>query len=120
MTPDEFINGAIAAGERNGIGALDPLQRLVYLIAEAECLSDMSGIDPFLERYGAEWLGEATAAFEVIGAIEIAAELRSVPANIGAGDPRLDRLNRLITTRAGYDYESIRRVVSERLASSSI
>ncbi len=45
MNPEAFINAAIAAGERDGVAALDPDQRLVYLIAEAECLADMEGID---------------------------------------------------------------------------
>ena len=114
MTPDEFIEAAIAAGERLGAEALDPDQRLVYLIAEAECLSDMDGIDSFLGKYAPRWLSEAAAAFEAVGAAEIAAELRAVPPDAAVGDPRLDRLNGLLTARAGYDYEAIRRVVAER------
>ncbi len=114
MTPDAFIEEAIATGERLGFAALDPDQRLVYLIAEAECLSDMEGIDSFLHKYAPDWLPEVAAAYEAVGAAEIAAELRAVPSNVEVGDPRLDRLNELVTARAGYDYEAIRRVVAER------
>ena len=114
MTPEAFIDNAIAAGERLGVAALDPDQRLVYLIAEAECLADVEGIDAFLGRYAADWLSEAAAAFEAVGAADIAAELRAVPPGAVVGDPRLDRLNELVTARAGYDYEAIRRVVAER------
>jgi len=115
MTPEAFIDAAIAAGERDGIAALAPDRRLVYLIAEAECLCDMEGIDAFLTRYAPAWLSEAAAAFEALGAAAIAAELRTGPAAALVGDPRLDRLNELVRARAGYDSESLRRLVAERL-----
>jgi hypothetical protein len=51
MNPDAFIGTAIEVASRNGIGALDANQRLVYLISEAEVLCDMEGIDAFLGRY---------------------------------------------------------------------
>ena len=114
MTPEAFIDAAIAAGERDGVAALDPVQRLVYLIAEAECLADMEGIDAFLGRYAPEWLHAAAAAFEAVGAAEISAELRSLPPDAAVGDPRLDRLNELVVARAGYGFESLRAVVAER------
>jgi hypothetical protein len=114
VTPESFIDAAIAAGERNGVAALDPDQRLVYLITEAECLCDMEGIDSFLSRYAPDWLPEAAAAFEAVGAAEIAAELRAAPAYASIGDPRLARLNELVGARAGYDHESLCRVVAER------
>lgn len=115
MTPEAFIDAAIAAGGRDGVAALDPDQRLVYLISEAECLCDSEGIDSFLRRYAPQWLGEAAAAFEAFGAAGIAAELRAAPLDaLFTGDPRLDRLNALLTERAGYGYESIRAVVADR------
>jgi hypothetical protein len=119
MTPEAFIDEAIAAGERLGVAGLDLDQRLVYLIAEAECLSDMEGIDSFLDKYAPAWLAEAAVAFEAVGAAEIAAELRAVPSDAAVGDPRLDRLNELVTARAGYDFEAIRHVVTQRLTSRS-
>jgi hypothetical protein len=115
MTADEFINVAIAAGQREGVAALDPVQRLIYLIAEAECLCDMEGIDSFLDRYAPEWVSEAAAAFEAVGATEIAAELRTCPTDAPVGDPRLDLLHELIVGRTGYSYDDIRRVVEIRL-----
>jgi hypothetical protein len=118
MTPEEFINEAIATGQRHGMAALDADQRFVYLIAEAECLCDMEGIDSFLDRYAPSWLAETAAAFEAVGAAEIATELRAVPLDVAVGDRRLDRLNELITERAGYDYEAIRRAVAERRTGS--
>jgi len=114
MTPEDFIDQAIAAGQRDGVAALDPDQRLVYLIAEAECLCDMEGVDSFLDRYAPDWIAEAAAAFEAVGAADIALELRAAPLNAPVDDPRLDRLNELIVGRVGYDYEAMRRVVEER------
>lgn len=115
MDPDAFINAAIDAGARDGVGALDPIQRMVFLISEAEVLCDMEGIDSFLNRYAPGWIPAAAAAFEAVGAADIAAELHGAPLDASAGDSRLDRLNELITRRAGYNYEAIRRVVEEHL-----
>jgi hypothetical protein len=114
VTPEAFIERAIADGQRLGVAALDSDQRLVFLISEVECLADMEGIDSFLNRYAPEWLAEAAAAFEAVGAAEIAAELRAVPPDTAPGDPRLDRLNDLVVARTGYDYESLRAVVAKR------
>jgi hypothetical protein len=115
VTPDAFINEAIAAGARNGVASLEPLQRIVYLISEAECLCDMEGVDSFLDRYSPRWIPETVAAFEIVGATEIAGEFRSIAMNETTCDSGLDRLNRLITDRAGYNYDSIRNVVEVRL-----
>ena len=114
MTHDAFIEDAIATGARLGLSALEADQRMVFLIAEAECLCDMECIDSFLDKYSPSWLPEAALAFEAVGAIEIAAELRAVPLDIVNDDPRLDRLNALITARAGYDYGAIKRTVARR------
>jgi hypothetical protein len=117
MTADEFISEAIAAGEFGDLSALDADQRLVYLISEAECFCDLEGIDSFIARYAPTWIAETAAAFEAVGAADIAAEFRTVPLDADVGDFRLNRLNDLITRRAGYDYEAIRRVVEARHAS---
>jgi hypothetical protein len=118
--PDAFIKTAIEAGSRatledRGIGALDADQRLVYLISEAEVLCDMEGIDAFIDRYCPKWMEETAAAFAEVGAAEIAAGLRAIAADVG-NDPLLDRVNELITNRAGYGYETIRKAVERRLA----
>jgi len=111
---ERFIEEAIAAGNELGVAALDSDKRLVYLIAEAECLADMEGIDAFLRSYAPEWQAEAASAFEAVGAIEIAAELRAIPHDAPVGDPRLVRLNELVVSRVGYSYESLVRVLVER------
>jgi hypothetical protein len=115
MTADDFITDAIDRGQRDGVTALDPDQRMVFLIAEAEADCDMNGIDTFLSRYAPDWISEAAAAFDAVGATEIAKEMRTAPLDaLFTSDPRLDRLNELITDRVGYDYEAIQRVVEER------
>ena len=99
---------------------LDAEQKLVFLISEAEVLCDMEGIDSFLDRYAPRWVPEA-AAFEAVGAAEIAAELRAAPFDaLFTGDPRLDRVNELITGRVEYAYEAIRRVVEGRRRTLSV
>jgi hypothetical protein len=115
MSPDEFIAEAIAAGERDGVAALNAGQRLVFLISEAEVLSDMEGVDAFLRRYAPMWLSECAAGFEAVGATEIAAGFRTLPPDVRADSPLLDRLNELITNRTGYDYEAIRRAVADSI-----
>jgi hypothetical protein len=131
--PDAFIKTAIEMGERavrealasglpavRGIGALDADQRLVYLIAEAEALCDMEGIDAFLNYYFPDWMEETAAAFAEVGAAEIAGALRgAIDADTIRDDRLLDRANELITGRAGYDYETIRQAVERRLAKRS-
>jgi hypothetical protein len=116
MAPDEFINIAIEAGEHNGIETLDADQRLVYLVSEAEVYCDMEGIPSFLDRYFPQWAEETAAAFAEIGAADIAVGLREIAANTIRDDQLIDRINELISGRAGYDYETIRRAVEKRLA----
>jgi hypothetical protein len=110
---------AIAVGARDGIEALDADQRLVYLISEAEVLCDIDGIDAFIDHYFPQWMEETAAAFAEVGAADIAAGLRAITADTARDDPLLDRVNELITRRAGYDYEAIRQVVEQRLAGRS-
>ena len=119
MTSDDFISDAINLGQSHGVASLDPTQRMVFLIAEAEADCDMNGIDTFLSRYGPDWISETAAAFDAVGATEIAAEMRAAPLDsLFTGDTRLDRLNELITGRSGYNYEAIQRVVEERQRTS--
>jgi hypothetical protein len=116
IDPDDFINTAIETGSQNGIGALDADQRLVYLVSEAEVYCDMDGIPAFLGRYSPQWIEETAAAFAELGAAEIASGLREIAASTIRDDRLLGRINELITSRAGYDYETIRRTVERRLA----
>jgi hypothetical protein len=118
MDPKAFIEAVIDAGQRGGVAALDADQRFVWLISEAEMLCDMEGIDAFLASYFPLWGVETAAAFAEVGADEIAAALRAI-AGGGQRDQLLDCANALITSRAGYDYESIREAVERRLARRS-
>jgi hypothetical protein len=113
MNPDDFIEEAIETGARLGVVALDPVQRVVFLISEAETLCDMEGIDTFLDRYSPAWMDETVTAFRIVGAEEIARELQLVLIE-GASESRLDLLNEFITSRTGYGYDSIRRMITER------
>jgi hypothetical protein len=117
--PDAFINTAIEVGFRDGVGALDADQRLVFLISEAEVLCDMEGIDAFFDQYFPQWMGETAAAFAEVGAAEIAEGLRAIAADTVRNDSLLGRVNKLIADRAGYDYETIRKAVEQRLAKRS-
>jgi len=119
MDPCALIDAAIEVGSGNGIGTLDADQRLVYLISEAEVLCDIDGINNFLDLYFPQWKEETAAAFAEVGAAEIAIGLRAITAETLRDDPLLDRVNDLIRGRAGYDYETIRKVVGERLAKRS-
>lgn len=102
-----FINDSITLGGRHGINSLTSSQRVVFLVSEAEVLCDMEGIDTFLDTYEPEWIAETASAFEYIGAMQIALafrELTMLPSNRQA---TLDRLNKMITNRTGYNYDSI-------------
>jgi hypothetical protein len=117
MSTDEFIDAAIKAGQSRGVGPLEATQRLVYLIAEAEADCDMNGIDAFLGHYAPAWLGETAAAFEAVGAAEIADSLRGIAVGHPPSEAALYRANELITGRVGYSYEAIRAAVEARLTS---
>lgn len=116
LTPDAFIEAAIKLGAQNGVASLDPDQRLVFLISEAEVYCNMDGVDAFLDHYRQDWLSEAAEAFHAVGAVEIAVGLRSINADTQHDDPLLEQINTLITNCAGYDYEAIRRVIEDRLS----
>ena len=114
MSVDEFIQVAIDLGARNGVASLDPDQRMVFLISEAEVDCSMNGIDTFLNRYCPDWMEETSAAFEAVGAAEIAQHLRAITAETPRDDQILDRVNELITSCTGYNYDAIRCVIEQR------
>jgi hypothetical protein len=114
--PDAFTNAAIEAGVRDGVEALDANERLVFLISEAEVLCDMEGIDSFLNRYRLRWMTETVSAFAEVGAAEIAAALNAIALDTPPNDQLLDRASELITSRTGYDFAAMRRVVEQRIA----
>ena len=116
MTADEFINAAIDKGQSCGLASLDPDQRLVHLISEAEVHCDMEGIDPLLDRYPPAELEECASAFAEVGASEIATALRAVVSALPAREEAsLSKADALIKDRVGYDYDSIRAAVDRRL-----
>lgn len=107
MDTDAFINNAITLGSRHGIDSLSNIQRVVFLVSEAEVLCDLEGIDTFLDRYEPEWLAETASAFEYIGATQIAHAFRELTMLSSNREATLDRLNTMITDRIGYNYDSI-------------
>lgn len=86
-------------GAAGGLEALTGAERHVWLIAEAEAICAVEGMDSFLEQYGPH-LAETALAFERVGATSIAAALRAED---------WERATRLIASRAGYDEEAMRR-----------
>lgn len=62
--PDTIIDAAIEASVRNGVEALDPNERLIFLISETEVHKD--GNDPFLDRYPPHWIQETARAFAAV------------------------------------------------------
>ena len=116
MTADDFINMTIDKGQSRGLAELGHNERFVFLIAEVEADCDMNGIDTFLDRYDSRVVADCATAFSEIGANEIGATLsriaRSLPER---SEPDLDRVDRLIKDRAGYNYDSIAAAVQRRL-----
>jgi hypothetical protein len=55
----------------------------VWLIYEAEVMTDTDGIESFIHRY-ANWLSETAIVFEEIGAVEIAAELQAISTHLAS------------------------------------
>ena len=113
MDADAYIRDAIARGQARGIGSLDALQRLVWMISEAEACCDDEGIEALIGRHGVGSLPDFAQAFHTIGASEIAQALAQIP--IRKGEYRrvsLDLANSLIRGRVGYSHASIRQAVA--------
>jgi hypothetical protein len=111
VTNDEFVAHAIQRGASEGLGALSSAERVAFLISEAEAYCDMEGIDSFIDRYRPN-LREAASAFEAAGAEAIARSLRQIDGEMPTpSEQLLNAANEMITTRAGYDYESIAKAV---------
>ena len=115
MNAEEYIDIAIRRGERLGLNSLAPLERKVFLISEAEVLCDMEGIDSLINRYGINELEECAEAFQSVGANEIATKLKASIRPESLSDGLLNELGSLISSRAGYSYESILQYVKERI-----
>ena len=119
MTPDEFINDSIERGALDGLADLNRDRSWIFLISEAEAYCDMEGIDSFIDKYGAAGVLQCAEAFRIIGASDIADGLISVSGSLpDVSEILLSDVNSLITERAGYDYEAIRRVAQDILTRS--
>ena len=111
---DAFITEAIARGSAEGLAALSGPARMVFLIAEAEVICDMEGIDSFVDRYGGSGVAELASAYSAIGADGIASVLREIAISMPElPDVLLSNANDQITSRQGYAYEHIVRAVQK-------
>lgn len=109
---DYIIVSVLKRGAEGGIDSLCRSERKVWLISEAEVLCDMEGIDSFLDLYE-NLLPEAADAFAEAGASQIAESLQAINAQLpNRSDDLLDHANALVTARAGYDYDSVARLIT--------
>jgi hypothetical protein len=112
MEYERFIDEAIKLGMQSGLDVLSPLQRRIFLISEAEVSCDMDGIDSFVDSHEPAVLLEASEAFSAVGASAIVAGLKDIAqASPSADEGLLDRVNKLIRNRSGYNTDSIERYV---------
>lgn len=117
MTPKQFIENAIDQGSRESLQTLNELQKLVFLISEAEVCCDMEGIDSFLDQYDMDEILLTYEAFRSVGALEIAEGLKKLSVLLPTRDEdQLSYINQLITDRVGYDYEAIESTIVARMA----
>jgi hypothetical protein len=118
MKPSEFITNAIDRGQRDGVAALDLLQRAVFLTSELEVLVDMEGIDSFVSAYSVLDIRLAADLLSEAGAHEIAKGLSLIARTLPSLDQVLmSRINQLVSKRHGYDSDALERVVARRMAS---
>ncbi|WP_104092511.1 hypothetical protein [Arthrobacter sp. GMC3] len=117
MDVADLLSQVINKDTAGGIEALDPTERMVFLISEAEILADMSGVDEFLERYARRSLGTTCADFGVVGREEIAKLLGELEIAGFDVDCTLERLGSLISSRDGYTYDDVVREIERRLSS---
>jgi hypothetical protein len=98
MNPAELIDAAIERGQSFGIDALTDLERMVFLISEAEVYCANDGIDSFIDRYGTRG--------------------RAMPprAGVQASETPLDRADALVVDHVGWDYDAIHSAVARRLS----
>lgn len=107
-----FIRTAIACGEAHGTDALTPVQKTVFLIAEAEIHADMGG--DLLCRYRREQFVQFADAFAAIGATDIAARFLACAAD--RKNPAQDSaLYNIISARLNYSHEHIAAYVATQL-----
>jgi hypothetical protein len=112
MDPDQFISIAMKCGEKQGLAALTGTAHTVFLISEVEVECDINGVDNVVDRIAQGDLSHVGDAFAAIGANEIADGFRQIEAALPHRDEVLmDRVNRMVTGRVGYGYETIKEYV---------
>jgi hypothetical protein len=118
--PSLLISSAIDRGNAEGLSGLRGIERLVFLISEAEVLCDKDGIDAFIQTYGKHGVEELVHAYARIGAGQIAETLRRMSDELPSQpDELLSAANTMICDRSGYSYEDIERAVRLAFAGGS-
>ena len=113
---DAFVRSALDRGRAEGWSALTDVQRVPFLIAEAELDCDLGGIDDFLDRYRKPAVRATAEAFAAVGATAIGSKLAKVAAQLpNRNDRLLGEVDDAIKDRDGYEPESIREYVAGRL-----
>ena len=114
MQPAEIIESAFRKSRQVEFAQLSSLERQIVLLGHAGTLSDMGGVDLFLDRYSA-WLPEAVGAFQAVGASEVAQCLTAIQIALPAHpDHLLDRATDLLCARVGYDHDAVLRFVASQ------
>jgi hypothetical protein len=117
MNADELIRDAIETGQRQGIDALNPLQRAIFLVSELEVLCDKDGIDAFLNTYKASDLRAVAALLGAAGATTISEGLTRIADSLPSPqDAVMTQVSDLVSDRVGYDYDALARAVARQLA----
>jgi hypothetical protein len=112
VSPAEIIDLALKRGAEKGLAGLSGWERRIYLISQAEILCDMEGVTTFLDQFETS-LPEAAEAFAAVGADEIAQSLRAICAALPQRpEELLDWAGQLISSRSGYDYDTILKAIS--------
>jgi len=107
MNIEEYVDGVLSRGLKQGLPSLAPLERKLFLVSQAEVLCDMEGIDTFLDSYAPAEVLECASAFRAIGATQIADLLDRISRASPPGEADLSQVNTLITDRTQYDYDAI-------------
>jgi hypothetical protein len=108
-SPQEDLDLYFAnAIQEKGLGG-HPIRRAIFLVSELETLCDMEGVDSFLSRYAdAQDLRLLAGLLRSAGAAPLAAALsRAADSLPNPSEPLLDEINLLVTSRSGYDFESL-------------
>ncbi|TLX73739.1 hypothetical protein E9993_14875 [Labilibacter sediminis] len=116
MDFDLLINNIVDKGESLGIDGMVGYERIIFLISEAEVYCDMEGIDSFIDNYNNENLLELVEGYKKIGALELSKGfINLINSQKEEKDAILEQLNDMITSRQGYNYDSIKEWLSSEI-----